>query len=99
MMLQTHSDLGAAMGELQIRLQDTSAQLVASKARAAELESSLVACKEEMASVRAASAAAGRQQSSLEDRAAELQKEVFAHLTVTRCGLKSHLLRGTGGRV
>ncbi len=78
-MLHTNSDLGAAMGELQIKLQDASDRLAASVARAAELECNLAACKEELDSARAAAAAAGGQQSGLEQRAAELQKEVIAN--------------------
>ena len=78
-MLHTHSDLGAAMGELQIKLQDASDRLAASVVRAAELECGLAACKEELESARAAAAAAGGHQLGLEERAAELQKEVIAH--------------------
>jgi hypothetical protein len=78
-MLQTHSDLGAALGELKIRLQDASDRLAASVARAAELECSLAACKEELESARAAAAAVGGLRLGLEERAAELQKEVISH--------------------
>jgi predicted nuclease with TOPRIM domain len=82
-MLQTHSDLGAAMGELQIRLQDAASKLAASESRAAELEGNLAACKQELEFMRTASAAVGGQQSSLEERAAGLQKEVGVHLHLT----------------
>jgi hypothetical protein len=90
-MLHTHSDLGAAMGELQIRLQDASAKLAASVARQTELECSLSACKGELESMRAAAAAGGEQQSGLQERAAQLQQEVIAHSPRNDgCGRKPH---------
>ncbi len=99
-MLRTHSDLGAAMGELQIKLQDASDRLVASVARAAELECGLTACKGELESARAAAATAGEQQLGLEERVAELQMEVMVHSpTTTDAGESLTPVGGAGGRV